>query len=603
MVCKEDVLSWFKDLDSYKRIDVLYDLLNMCLPFELRFLGSCVEEIGKHSYQELRGPAILANDYEKLSKDSTLNQSLNDDNVRHRILIYLSLLNSRNYVVANWLYKNYLRTECIEELVVKNNVKSESLLGEFLLLYTMALHHPAFTFEQKLYFSNVVTRLSEYKENRNRYSPKLGIYTYPPGFGYPAFKTSNVTETSSVPQKGSTFGDVKVPMSGLHPIPNQQQSVDTSAPVWTRPGIHCGAPEAPPFPSAISPLVSQAGTPTHSRSTSPHRANIGLRMPINSRPPLNLMQMTQFENLPQMSIPPPQVEIPPHSSLPIYQNDMKIPDDELSVGPENQQLPDNPWATSSRHHVPPTEQLKQPNGLCYPPFPHSHKMPPPYLLEQMQSLNLEGENALHRSSSSSNSSLNQSPPETPTVAPPSGPGRGNSVADKPRANGFPAFVNSMCDAVSPPPPVFTACTVPYTTYFTNCQLQPNVVTTGGRSMFQYSAGPPYCHRPINFPTPANAPYPQNPPPQPDTNSIPYTTIPYVSILYSSPAPVTFAAAPQRHIPTGCYNCGSSGHQGQDCTEQNIEEITQKKSYTLEYSTGSNSNSPVQQPREPPDTGK
>lgn len=74
MVCKEDVLSWFRDLQSHRRLDVMYELLHMCVPFEVRFLGSCVEEIGKHSYQELRGPAIVANDLDKLSKEPALSQ-------------------------------------------------------------------------------------------------------------------------------------------------------------------------------------------------------------------------------------------------------------------------------------------------------------------------------------------------------------------------------------------------------------------------------------------------------------------------------------------------------------------------------------------------
>lgn len=209
------------------------------------------------------------------------------------------------------------------------------------------------------------------------------------------------------------------------------------------------------------------------------------------------------------------------------------------------------------------DNLKPPNGLCYPPQ-YSHKIPVPYLLEQMQALNMEGENSLHHSNSSSNSSLNQSPPETPTVMP-HGPGRG---PEKPRMNGIPppppptAFINNlppMCDT-TPPPPAFNNCTVPYTSYpATYNQMPPN------RSIFQYTTQP-YC-RP-HF----NAPFPNY---QNTENTIPPYTVPYVSILYSSPQ-----FAPRQ--PTGCYNCGSTAHIGQDCTAQNIEEITQKKTYSLDY---------------------
>lgn len=184
MVCKEDVLSWFKDLDSYKRIDVLYNLLNMCLPFELRFLGSCVEEMGKHTYQEFRGLAITANDHEKLSKDSTFDGGFQDKNVRHRLALYLSLLSSRNYAAANFLYKKLSRTDFVEE-IVKGHVQDEQLHSETLLLFTMALYHPAFTFEQKQYFGQVLSRLIDFSDSKNRIAPKPSMYGYPPGFGYP----------------------------------------------------------------------------------------------------------------------------------------------------------------------------------------------------------------------------------------------------------------------------------------------------------------------------------------------------------------------------------------------------------------------------------
>lgn len=188
MVCKEDVLSWFKDLEGYKRIDVLYELLNMCIPFELRFLGSCIEELGKHTYQELRGPAINANDLERLAKEASFTQTLIDENVRHKVLIYLSLLSSRNYSVANWMYKNVLRTDWLEDCIVKGNINDEIVQSEFLLLFVMALHHPAFTFEQKLHFNHILSLLIELRESKKRISPKPSSYGYPPGFGYPTPK-------------------------------------------------------------------------------------------------------------------------------------------------------------------------------------------------------------------------------------------------------------------------------------------------------------------------------------------------------------------------------------------------------------------------------
>lgn len=158
MVCKEDVLLWFRDLEGFKRIDVMFQLLNMCVPFEVRFLGTCIEEIGKHSYQELRGSFITANDIDKLTKDVSLNHSILDDGVRHRVLIYLSLLSGTNCKCANWYYHTLLRTESVEACVTKQNFKDENFKSELLLLFTLGLHHPAFTFDQKLFFGQMLER-------------------------------------------------------------------------------------------------------------------------------------------------------------------------------------------------------------------------------------------------------------------------------------------------------------------------------------------------------------------------------------------------------------------------------------------------------------
>lgn len=189
MVCKEDVLSWFKDLESYKRIDVMYELLNMCVPFEVRFLGTCVEEMGKHSYQELRGPSIIANDVEKLSKETSLNQGLLDENTRHRVLLYISLLSGRNCTCANWFYKTLFRTDELEDCIVKGNCKDEVVQSELILLFTMNLHHPAFTFDQKEYFGRMLSLLLDQKEMESRVPAKPHVfYTHPPGLMYPPQK-------------------------------------------------------------------------------------------------------------------------------------------------------------------------------------------------------------------------------------------------------------------------------------------------------------------------------------------------------------------------------------------------------------------------------
>lgn len=204
------------------------------------------------------------------------------------------------------------------------------------------------------------------------------------------------------------------------------------------------------------------------------------------------------------------------------------------------------------------------NGIRFTPY---SKLPQSFLLDQMQALSLDCENSLHHSNSSSSSSLNHSPPDTPTI-PPHGPGRGDN---KGRVNGIPVFINppgqqsgtALCETTPPPPPLptFTNCTVPYSNY-------PAQVPVPNRSVFQYAQA---YRTPFTAPTPF--PY------QPADSVYSTYTVPYVSYMYSSPQGVPL---PPRN--TFCCNCGAAGHLGSDCSGQTVDDITQKKMYTLEYTS-------------------
>ncbi|CAG9826133.1 unnamed protein product [Diabrotica balteata] len=243
MVCKEEVLVWFKDLESHNRIDLVYELLNMCLPFEVRFFGSCIEELGRLTYLELRGPSITANDVEKLSKDGSFTHGILDESVRHRLIIYMSLLSSNNCSVANWFYQNLLRTDSIDEYL-KEKGKDEMVHSEFLLLFTMALHHPAFTFEQKQFFNRVLMSLIDIRENR--VSAKHSALGYPPGFGYPTQKSMDIP-VIPVKTAPTTCGDSPAIFHqppGLSHLPPPPANFDfSSISMWNRPGFPYGAPE------------------------------------------------------------------------------------------------------------------------------------------------------------------------------------------------------------------------------------------------------------------------------------------------------------------------------------------------------------------------
>lgn len=143
-------------------------LLNMCLPFEVRYLGTCVEDIGKRDYNDLRDTEHHANSASELA-ELTTNSSVTDKRTRRKLALYMALLQSCNYACAVILYKNLsnLDHQEITNLLNGTNNTDDQPLEELLLLYTMALNHPAFTYEQKTMFSNIFIKLQEEETRLN----------------------------------------------------------------------------------------------------------------------------------------------------------------------------------------------------------------------------------------------------------------------------------------------------------------------------------------------------------------------------------------------------------------------------------------------------
>lgn len=148
MVCKEEVVHWFKGLESYKRIDAMCTLLNMCLPFELRFLGTCLEELGGRDSKELRGIELRVNNSNDLAQEiaSSLLCDPSDIKVRRKMALYFALIRACNRHCVNELF-NILCSWSSNEFL--RRAKGDAL-QELLLVYTMAANHPVFSFEQRM---------------------------------------------------------------------------------------------------------------------------------------------------------------------------------------------------------------------------------------------------------------------------------------------------------------------------------------------------------------------------------------------------------------------------------------------------------------------
>ena len=53
MLNQEEIHRYFNYLSGAKRIEFLYGLLHLCQPLELRYLGTCLEEIARKDYEYL----------------------------------------------------------------------------------------------------------------------------------------------------------------------------------------------------------------------------------------------------------------------------------------------------------------------------------------------------------------------------------------------------------------------------------------------------------------------------------------------------------------------------------------------------------------------
>lgn len=143
-VQREGVYRWFSCLSSAQRAEFLCGLLDLCVPVELRFLGSCLEDLARKDYHSLRDAEIRANNPADLSSLT----NITDEVVRSKLLVSLALLGSDNREAAGVLFRTLTHIDTVINNygLALNDGRTEE---QFLLLFTMASNHPAFSFHQK----------------------------------------------------------------------------------------------------------------------------------------------------------------------------------------------------------------------------------------------------------------------------------------------------------------------------------------------------------------------------------------------------------------------------------------------------------------------
>uniref|UniRef100_A0A7G3AIC0 Putative heat shock factor hsf-type dna-binding domain-containing protein n=1 Tax=Lutzomyia longipalpis TaxID=7200 RepID=A0A7G3AIC0_LUTLO len=284
----------------------------MCLPFELRFLGTCLEELGRRDSQELRGIELRVNNPTELAADIASCQSgePTDMKIRRKMALYLALIRVCSRPCVNELFRT-LDAWGERDLSKFNDGDP---LQELLLVYTMATNHPVFSFEQRMKCAEIFTKIKESRPAsqpaatvQHHISPQQPLLTNstpsPPGIhtmhhhqlmqsqiplqftqmipgGDPQLATQIMDPTMmqlppgmTIQQHDFTVGPppTTVPWTMRHganlatPAAMQQQptSLDTISLHTTQPA------------QSTSPLLSQPSSPTQSRSTSPTRSGPG----------------------------------------------------------------------------------------------------------------------------------------------------------------------------------------------------------------------------------------------------------------------------------------------------------------------------------------
>lgn len=166
---EEEVIGWFRDLFSWRKIELLCTFLRMCHPLELRFIGSYVEQLARTDFMALRDAEAKVNEANDLKR--SLGTELDSETLAGRTIIALSLLRSTNRAAAHVIFNalNHLVTLCEDSIDVgvlsvqsdKNKeggnsnksdlpLHSTTITKELMLSLTLAIHHPAFVFSECL---------------------------------------------------------------------------------------------------------------------------------------------------------------------------------------------------------------------------------------------------------------------------------------------------------------------------------------------------------------------------------------------------------------------------------------------------------------------
>lgn len=135
----------FGTLRPHQRIDMLCGMLQMCLGTELRFIGSVVVDLSKKDYIYLREQENKANKPEII--ESMKQNPADIRNLQHAMAMNLALLHTDNTHCANIVF-DILENNMKQAFSITPSTEKDSV-DIILLVLTMGMRHPAFSFHQR----------------------------------------------------------------------------------------------------------------------------------------------------------------------------------------------------------------------------------------------------------------------------------------------------------------------------------------------------------------------------------------------------------------------------------------------------------------------
>ncbi|XP_018495638.1 uncharacterized protein LOC108864452 [Galendromus occidentalis] len=252
-LAEHDVCTWFRQLSSYRRLEMLCQMLNLCVPLELRFVETYVSKLASRELIFLKDHEHRANSHTDLKRLVDQGGGPLDGPTRSRLVISLALLKSDNTSAAEILYPAL--TGRLPQDKSSLALLDPKCLEELILLYSMAALHCAFTFSQQTALERLKSELVKLMQPKS-VSPTSGLNSASTSSTGTTTAAGAAAATAASPTAGATAAAIPVA-----PQPAVGMACPPGQPVYTYPLSMVGSLLPPQF-QWCGPLAQNVQLPT-----------------------------------------------------------------------------------------------------------------------------------------------------------------------------------------------------------------------------------------------------------------------------------------------------------------------------------------------------